>query len=49
VTHHFTEGELRDLLDAAGLVVEVFVTEKEASSRRPGMAAFFYYVVARKR
>lgn len=49
VTHHFTQPELRALLDAAGFEVLEFVVSKEASSRRPGMAAFFYYVIAAKR
>lgn len=48
VTHHFTQPELTALLAAAGFDVVQFLVEKETSSRRKGMAAYFYYIVARK-
>jgi SAM-dependent methyltransferase len=59
-THHFTESELLDLLlqngdaghankGAGKSFAEVNLREeREASSRRPGEAAIFYYVVAKK-
>lgn len=48
VTHHFTQEELSAMLSDAGFDVVQFLVEKETSSRRKGMAAYFYYVVARK-
>jgi len=47
-THHFTEPELRALLEAAGFEVLRIAVKKEASSRRPDEAARFLYAVARK-
>jgi len=46
-THHFTEEELRYLLESEGFHVEKLLHEREASSRRPDQAAWFFYVVAR--
>jgi SAM-dependent methyltransferase len=48
-THHFTEKELRDLLESSGFVDVVIRRKKEFSSRRPGEAAFFLYAFSRKR
>ncbi len=48
-THHFTEDELRDLLESAGFMDVVIERKKESSSRRPGEAAFFLYAFSRKR
>ena len=48
-THHFTEPELRALLDASGFQVSKITVKKEASSRRPEEAARFLYAVARMR
>ncbi len=47
-THHFTEPELRALLEASGLEVSRLTVKKEASSRRSDEAARFLYAVARK-
>jgi len=47
-THHFTEPELRALLEAAGFEVLSVAVKEEASSRRPDEAARFLYAVARK-
>ncbi|MGI9178208.1 MAG: hypothetical protein ACR2IT_10175, partial [Pirellulales bacterium] len=46
-THHFTDDELRDLLDAAGFDEIRVATDREASSRRPDEAAFFHYATCR--
>jgi SAM-dependent methyltransferase len=47
-THHFTEAELRALLDDAGFAEIAVVSKTETSSRRPGEAAVFLYAFARK-
>ncbi len=47
-THHFTEEELRALLDDAGFAEIDVVSKTETSSRRPGEAAVFLYAFARK-
>jgi SAM-dependent methyltransferase len=48
-THHFTEEELRDLLESSGFVDVVIARKREASSRRPGEAALFLYAFSRRR
>lgn len=47
-THHFEEGELRDLLESSGFVDVDIGRKREASSRRPGEAAFFLYAYSQK-
>jgi SAM-dependent methyltransferase len=48
-THHFTEPELRELLQEAGLLVEIHIEQhKETSSRRPNEAAYFFYATAKR-
>ncbi len=47
-THHFTEEELRDLLESSGFVDVVLTRKKESSSRRPGEAAYFLYAFSRR-
>jgi SAM-dependent methyltransferase len=47
-THHFTEEELRDLLESSGFVDVVIERKRESSSRRPGEAAFLLYAFSRK-
>jgi len=47
-THHFTEAELRALLEDAGLAVRSFDVSTECSSRRPDQAANFFYVLAER-
>jgi SAM-dependent methyltransferase len=47
-THHFTEDELRRLLEHEGFVDIVIRRKRESSSRRPDEAAFFFYVFSRK-
>lgn len=46
-THHFTDQELADLLEAAGFDQISLAIEREASSRRPDEAAFFLYATCR--
>jgi len=46
-THHFTDRELVDLLEAAGFDEISLTIEREASSRRPDEAAFFLYATCR--
>jgi SAM-dependent methyltransferase len=46
-THHFTDEELHDLLEAAGFDQINVITERETSSRRPDEAAFFLYATCR--
>ena len=46
-THHFTERELHELLDAAGFDEISVATERETSSRRPDEAAYFLYTTCR--
>jgi len=46
-THHFTEQELHELLEAAGFEEISVATERETSSRRPDEAAFFLYATCR--
>lgn len=45
-THHFTEDELSNLFSAEGLRICRLDREREASSRRPDQAAWFFYAVA---
>lgn len=45
-THHFTEEELIQLLKDEGFCIAKCTREREASSRRPDQAAWFFYVVA---
>lgn len=47
-THHFTERELHDLLEAAGFEEIRVTTERETSSRRPDEAAAFLYATGRR-
>jgi SAM-dependent methyltransferase len=47
-THHFSEPELKELLQEAGLVDIHIEQHKEASSRRPNGAAYFFYATARR-
>ena len=47
-THHFTEEELRALLEEAGFAEIDVVSKVETSSRRPAEAAVFLYAFARK-
>lgn len=47
-THHFTEEELRELLEDAGFTRFEVVAKTETSSRRPDEAAIFLYAFARK-
>jgi SAM-dependent methyltransferase len=46
-THHFTEEELRGLLDEAGFETIEISSRIETSSRRPDEAALFLYAFAR--
>lgn len=46
VTHHFTQGELEKLLTPNFKDITIR-KEKEASSRRPDEAAWFFYVTAK--
>ncbi len=46
-THHFTDRELHELLDAAGFDEISVATERETSSRRPDEAAYFLYATCR--
>ena len=48
-THHFTDRELRDLLEASGFDEIGVTTERETSSRRPDEAALFHYATCRRR
>jgi SAM-dependent methyltransferase len=47
-THHFSEPELKELLQEAGLVEIHIEQHKEASSRRPNEAAYFFYATAKR-
>ena len=47
-THHFSEPELKELLQEAGLVDIHIEQHKEASSRRPNEAAYFFYATAKR-
>ncbi len=46
-THHFTDPELRDLLETAGFGEINVTTTRETSSRRPDEAAFFHTAIGR--
>jgi SAM-dependent methyltransferase len=48
-THHFTDRELHDLLEAAGFDEIGVTTQRETSSRRPDEAALFHYATCRRR
>lgn len=48
-THHFTEEELRSLLESGGFVDVAIRRKEESSSRRPGEAALFLYAFSRRR
>lgn len=48
VTHHFSEEELRDLLQAAGFSDIRIDKKRETSSRRNSQSANFYYCYCRK-
>jgi SAM-dependent methyltransferase len=48
LTHHFTQGELEALLKE-DFEIEIIRKEKETSSRRPREAAYFFYVIARRK
>ncbi len=47
-THHFTEPELRRLLQRRGFNDITIATQEEHSSRRPDEAANFHHVTARR-
>lgn len=47
-THHFTEEELRRLLETSGFEIVEMEKKKEASSRRPCEPAYFFYAFCRK-
>ncbi|OGW17388.1 MAG: hypothetical protein A3G93_03895 [Nitrospinae bacterium RIFCSPLOWO2_12_FULL_45_22] len=48
LTHHFTHEELEELLKE-DFEIEMISKEREASSRRPSEAAYFFYVIARQK
>tara|TARA_B100000315_G_scaffold254865_1_gene296833 strand:+ start:465 stop:1154 length:690 start_codon:yes stop_codon:yes gene_type:complete len=47
MTHHFSKGELGNLL-RENFHIDLFNKEKEVSSRRPTEQAYFFYVIARR-